>query len=71
MFKSINAIEFNRRFVDNRSCYDYLIERKWGKGFCCSFCGCQESYKAELFIIGVVRAVYMMRALLRIPYFTE
>lgn len=49
MFKSINAIEFNRRFIDNRSCYDYLIERKWGKGFCCSYCGCSESYKGRTF----------------------
>ncbi len=39
MFKGINAIEFGKRFHDNESCYLYLIEQKWGKGFFCSRCG--------------------------------
>jgi ISXO2-like transposase domain/Transposase zinc-ribbon domain len=49
MFKSINAIEFNRRFIDNKSCYQYLMNRKWGKGFSCSFCGCKESIKGRTY----------------------
>ena len=49
MFKGINAIEFNRRFSDNESCYRYLIEWKWGKGFACSRCGCDESSKGRTY----------------------
>ena len=49
MFKGINAIEFNRRFSDNESCYCYLIEWKWGKGFACSRCGCDESNKGRTY----------------------
>lgn len=49
MFKSINAIEFNRRFFSNESCYDYLMERKWGNGFKCSFCGCEKSIKGRTY----------------------
>lgn len=49
MFKSINVIEFNKKFVDNESCYQYLIELKWGKEFCCSVCGCKESYKGRAY----------------------
>jgi hypothetical protein len=33
MFKGINAIDFGKCFYDNESCYLYLIEQKWGKGF--------------------------------------
>jgi len=49
MFKGINAIEFNRRFSTNESCYQYLIEKKWGKGFKCSRCGCQQSVKGRTY----------------------
>jgi hypothetical protein len=47
MFKSINAIEFARRFKDNESCYEYLIEKKWGNGYRCIRCGCSESNKGR------------------------
>lgn len=49
MFKSINAIEFNKEFIDNESCYQYLMDRKWKKGFTCSFCGCKESIKGKTY----------------------
>jgi hypothetical protein len=49
MFKGINAIDFNRRFVNDDTCYQYLMERKWGKGFSCSFCGCKESIKGRTY----------------------
>jgi hypothetical protein len=49
MFKSISAIEFNRRFIDNESCYQYLMNRKWGKEFSCCFCGCKESIKGRTY----------------------
>ena len=49
MFKGINAIEFNKRFSSNESCYQYLIEWKWGKGFVCSRCGCVESNKGRTY----------------------
>lgn len=49
MFKGINAIEFNRRFVNNESCYQYLIKWKWGNGYSCSRCGCTESNKGRTY----------------------
>lgn len=47
MFKGINAIEFGKRFKDNDSCYEYLAEKKWGKGFRCRRCGSCESNKGR------------------------
>jgi len=49
MFKGINAIEFNKRFSSNEACYKYLIEWKWGKGFACSRCGCEQSNKGRTY----------------------
>lgn len=49
MFKGINAIEFNKHFRNNESCYRYLIEWKWGKGFNCSRCGCAQSNKGRTY----------------------
>jgi len=49
MFKGINAIEFSKRFHNNESCYQYLIEWKWGKGFSCSRCGCNQSNKGRTY----------------------
>jgi ISXO2-like transposase domain/Transposase zinc-ribbon domain len=47
MFKGINAIEFNKRFSSNEACYQYLIDWKWGKGFLCSRCGCDQNNKGR------------------------
>lgn len=47
MFKSINGIEFNKRFYNNDSCYQYLVEKKWGNGYSCSYCGCKEYFKGR------------------------
>ena len=49
MFKGINAIEFGKRFYDNESCYLYLIEQKWGKGYQCSRCGHGKYYKGKTY----------------------
>lgn len=49
MFKGINAIEFTKRFHDNESCYLYLIEQKWGKGYSCSKCGHDKYYKGKTY----------------------
>jgi ISXO2-like transposase domain/Transposase zinc-ribbon domain len=49
MFKGINAIEFGKRFYDNESCYLYLIELKWGKGFNCSRCGHDKFYSGKTY----------------------
>lgn len=49
MFKSTNAIEFNKQFYDNETCYRYLIELKWGKGYQCSRCGCEQSNKGRTY----------------------
>lgn len=47
MFKGINAIAFNKKFFNNDSCYQYLMEKKWGKGYRCSRCGCMVSKKGR------------------------
>jgi predicted nucleic-acid-binding Zn-ribbon protein len=47
MFKGINAIEFNRKFYNNDTCYEYLMDKKWGKGFQCLRCGHGEAYKGK------------------------
>ena len=49
MFQGINAIEFGKRFYDNESCYLYLMELKWGKGFLCSRCGHDKHYKGKTY----------------------
>jgi hypothetical protein len=49
MSKGINAIEFNKRFSSNEACYQYLIACKWGKGFACSRCGCDQSNKGRTY----------------------
>ena len=47
MFKGINAIQFSRKFVNNEICYEYLMEKKWSKGYSCSWCGCTNSKKGR------------------------
>ena len=47
MFEGINIIEFVSRFNDNDSGYSYLMEKKWGNGFSCSYCGCAQSVKGR------------------------
>lgn len=47
MFQGINAIEFNNRFRDNESCYEYLFLKKWGNGYQCIRCGCKESIRGR------------------------
>src|SRR4051812_50230475 len=31
--------EFERRFPDEASCAEWLLERRWGSGFACPECG--------------------------------
>lgn len=38
-FKSLTIFEFQQRFPDENSCYEYLIKLKWGNGFTCPNCG--------------------------------
>jgi hypothetical protein len=47
MFQGISAIEFSKQFVDNDSCYHYLIDLKWGNGYQCSRCGSLEYVKGR------------------------
>ena len=49
MFKGFNAIAFSRKFANNEECYYYLIGIKWGKGFQCSKCSCNESYSERIY----------------------
>ena len=47
MFKGINAIGFNKKFFNNETCYEYLMEKKWGNGYQCSRCGHTKAYKGK------------------------
>ena len=38
-FRSLTIFEFQERFPTDDSCYEYLIELKWGSGFVCPNCG--------------------------------
>lgn len=38
-FKSLTIFEFQKRFPDDESCMNYLLELKWGNGFHCPECG--------------------------------
>jgi hypothetical protein len=38
-FRSLTIFEFQRRFPDDDSCFEYLSALKWGDGFCCPQCG--------------------------------
>ena len=49
MFKGINGIEFSKRFQTNEDCYRYLLNIKWAKGYQCSRCGCNGSYKGRTY----------------------
>ena len=47
MFKGIDVISFTKKFFNNDSCYRYLMDIKWGKGYQCSRCGCEKSKKGR------------------------
>jgi len=47
MFTGMNVIDFSQKFPDKESCYLYLEELKWGKGFQCSRCGHNQYYKGK------------------------
>lgn len=38
-FRSLSIFEFQSRFPDDDSCFEYLSELKWGDGFSCPECG--------------------------------
>jgi hypothetical protein len=38
-YKSLSIFEFQERFPDDRSCYEYLANIKWKGGFSCKKCG--------------------------------
>jgi hypothetical protein len=47
MFKGINAIQFGKRFQCKDDCYEYLVGLKWGDGYQCVKCGCEEYGKGR------------------------
>lgn len=49
MFTGIDALTFNKKFFTNEGCYQYLIEKKWGNGYRCSQCGCNDSNKGRMY----------------------
>lgn len=46
-FKSLTIFEFQERFPNDDSCFEYLVELKWGNGFVCSHCGHTNYCKAR------------------------
>lgn len=38
-FRSLTIFEFQSRFPDDKACFKYLAELKWGEGYCCPQCG--------------------------------
>ena len=38
-YKSLSIFDFQNKFPDDVSCYEYLSELKWSEGFKCSRCG--------------------------------
>jgi tRNA(Ile2) C34 agmatinyltransferase TiaS len=45
-FKSLSLFEFQERFPDDRSCYEYLANLKWSDGYQCKRCGHENYCKA-------------------------
>lgn len=50
-FKSLSIFEFQERFSDEDSCYEYLVDLKWANDFVCPKCGhttyCKASRKYD------------------------
>lgn len=43
----MDIITFSSNFVDDDSCYQYLMDIKWGKGYQCVRCGCGDWRKGR------------------------
>lgn len=39
MFQSLTIFDFQKRFPDDHSCWNYLVELRWKDGFVCPQCG--------------------------------
>ena len=46
-FKGDEILTFSDKFKDDETCYRYLIDIKWGKGYTCSKCGNKEFVKGR------------------------
>ena len=40
-----SLVEFERRFMTDAACLDYLIQLRWGDAFACPMCGCSEFWQ--------------------------
>lgn len=38
-YKSLSLFEFQKRFPDEASCYNYMVKLKWDEGYTCKRCG--------------------------------
>jgi transposase-like protein/predicted nucleic-acid-binding Zn-ribbon protein len=47
MTKGLTIVEFRKRFQTEADCLNYLIELKWGNGFACVKCQCNEFHKGR------------------------
>lgn len=48
MFSTLNILDFNRQFIDDNCCRQYLAELKWADGYKCRKCGCESYTKGYL-----------------------
>ena len=46
-FKSLTIFEFQTKFPDDASCYQYLVDQKWKSGFKCAKCSNTKSCKGN------------------------
>ncbi len=46
-FESLSIFEFQERFPDDNSCFQYLSDKKWSAGFICPKCGNTKYCRAE------------------------
>jgi len=45
--KGVEILKFTDKFKDDTICYQYLIDIKWGQGYICPRCDCQEYEKGR------------------------
>ena len=69
MLRRINAIEFNKRFYKNESCYQYLIEIKLKDDIVVLNVAIRKVEENKPIFIADVRNVALIKLLDQIPFF--
>ncbi|MES2627365.1 MAG: IS1595 family transposase [Bacteroidota bacterium] len=47
MKKDLSFVQFTREFATEEQCFEYLVDLKWGNGYCCRRCGHTISVKGR------------------------